>query len=203
MAVQVEAKKLVNYVNYLGLNIPSRKPSHKHVGAILADAVLQVGHQYKTQVKPRVDHIKNNYRAAETVSGLASLLKLVGPPALLNWLGKDEQKRFSQTVSFFESEQVNTCDDLRKWLKSDTNRHRLITNIAKISDATADYYRVLVRLPDAVKIDSRVKRFLTKAGINVRMYEYKELRTIVQLAARQLGKKPIDLDSAIWNYEGK
>ena len=63
-----------------------------------------------------------------------------------------------------------------------------------------DYYCVLAGLPEAVKVDSRVQKFLSEAGINVRKYEYNELRTIVQLAAKQLGKRPIDLDSGIWRY---
>ena len=62
--------------------------------------------------------------------------------------------------------------------ESDDNRDRLITNnthvhkagIPKIANATADYYRVLVGLPDAVKVDRLVKRFLAHAGIEVKKY---------------------------------
>jgi hypothetical protein len=210
MQLEFEAKKLVDYINSLGLNIPPRKASHEHVGAIIADAVLQGGgHRYKIQVEPRVERVRNRYPAAGTVSGLSSLLKSQGPQALLNWSGEDEQQRFRQTVAFFVKEHVNTFDDLRRWLRSEANRDRLITRsdrvdkagIAEISDATADYYRVLVRLPDAVKVDSRVEQFLTDAGISVRGYKYAEKRTIVQLAAKELGVRPIDLDGAIWAYQ--
>ncbi|OGN93756.1 MAG: hypothetical protein A2Z75_06600 [Chloroflexi bacterium RBG_13_50_10] len=212
MLLQAEAKKLTNYINSLGFNIPLRKPSHKHVGAIIADAVLQGGgHRYKTQVKPRVERMRDKYPVADTVSGLSSLLKSQGARTLLNWSGKDEQQRFRQTVAFFLKEQINTFDDLRNWLKSEANRYRLITKsnrvdkagIAEISDATADYYRVLVRLPDAVKVDSRVEQFLADAGINTTKYRYKDLRTIVQLAAKQLRRSPLDLEGAIWNCTGK
>ena len=210
MELEIEAKKLVNYIKRLGLEIPTRKPSHKHVGAIIADAVLQGGgRRYKTQVEPRVERIRDKYPAADTISGLSSLLKTEGAQALLNWSGKDEQERFCQTVYFFENEQINTFDNLRKWLESEDNRDRLVTKsnrvdkagISKIADATADYYRVLVRLPDAVKVDSRVKKFLRDAGVTLGKYE--ESRAIVQLAARQLGKRPIDLEGAIWNYREK
>lgn len=212
MQLEFEARKLVNYIDSLGLNIPPRKPSHKHVGAIIADAVLQGGgHRYKTQVKPRVERIRDKYPKADTISALSSLLETKGAQELLNWRGKDEQERFRQTIDFFENEHIDTFDDLRKWLASEANRNRLVTRsnrvdkagIAGISDATADYYCVLVRLPDAVKIDSRVKTFLKAANISVGMYKYKDLRTIVQLAAKQLGKSPLDLDSAIWDYRGK
>src|SRR4030042_776028 len=212
MLLQAEAKKLTNYINSLGFNIPLRKPSHKHVGAIIADAVLQGGgHRYKTQVKPRVERMRDKYPVADTLSGLSSLLKSQGARTLLNWSGKDEQQRFRQTVAFFLKEQINTFDDLRNWLKSEANRYRLITKsnrvdkagIAEISDATADYYRVLVRLPDAVKVDSRVEQFLADAGINTTKYRYKDLRTIVQLAAKQLRRSPLDHAGAIWNCTGK
>jgi hypothetical protein len=211
MQLKFEAKKLASYINSLGLKIPKRKPSHQHVGAIITDAVLQVGRKYKTQVKPRVQRIRDKYPKADTISGLSYLVKTNGAQELLNWRGKDKQKIFLQTIQFFANEQVNTFNDLRKWLGSEDNRDRLITKstrkdkagIPKISNATADYYRVLVRLPDAVKVDSRVEEFLADAGIDIKQYEYKELRTIVQLAAKQLGKRPIDLDSAIWNHQGE
>jgi hypothetical protein len=211
MQLEFEAKKLVNYINSVGLNIPPRKPSHKHVGAIIADAVLQSGrHGYSAQVERRVERIQDKYPSAATISGLSYLLKTEGAQELLNWSGKDEQGRFCQTVSFFENEGVNTFDDLRKWLESEANRARLITKsnrvdkagIAEISDATADYYRVLVRLPNAVKIDRRVESFLKGAGIRIGIYEYKDLQTIVQLAAKQLNTIPSDLDAAIWGFQG-
>lgn len=210
MELEAEAKKLVDYIDSLGLSIPTRKPPHEHIGTIIADAVLQVGHRWKTHVGPRVECIRDKYPEADTISGLSYLVKTRGAEELLNWHGKDEQERFRQTVNFLENEQVKTFDDLRKWLESEDNRDRILTKglrddkagIAKIADKTADYYRVLVGIPDAVKVDSRVERFLTDAGIEVRKYDYKKLRTIVQLAAKQLGKRPIDLDSAIWNYQG-
>jgi len=211
MELEVEVKKLVSYINSLGLEIPRRKPPHEHVGSIIADAVLQVGHQWKTHVGPRLERIRDKYPEASTTSGLSYLLETRGAQELLNWNGEDAHERFRQSIRFFENEQVKTYEDLRKWLESEDNRDRLITKslrddkagIAKIADKTADYYRVLVGLPDAVKVDSRVEEFLTDAGVTVGKYKYKELRAIVQLAAKQLGKRPIDLDSAIWNYQGK
>ncbi len=210
MQLENEAKKLVDKIDSLRLKIPKRKPPQRHVGAIITDAVLQVGHRWKTQVSPRIRDIIVEYPEANTISGLSDLLKTRGAKQILNWSGEDEMERFRQTVEFFQNEKIETFDDLRKWLKSNVNRDRLITTnarsdkagIPKIGKATADYYRVLVGVPEAVKVDSRVKTFLIKkAGVTARKYE--ELRTIVQIAARYLGKRPIDLDSAIWKYQGK
>jgi hypothetical protein len=203
-----EAQKLVEYIVSIGLNIPARKPPNKHVGGIIADAVLQVvGHQWETQVGPQVNRIREKYPEADTISGLFSLLGTVGAQELMNWKGKDEQNSFRQTITFFMKEKINTFDDLRKWLESEDNRDRLITKslrndkagIANIANRTADYYRILVGLPNAVKVDSRVDDFLKASGIKGLRYEQK--RYIVQLAAEMLGKRPIDLDKAIWDYK--
>jgi len=153
--------------------------------------------------------MRNIYPKADTISGLSALLKNKGAQELLDWYGEDELERFSLTVRFFEKEHIETFDNLRDWLKPD-NRDRLITKsslinkagIPKIANATADYYLVLVGLPDAVKVDTLVQKFLVEAGI-VNKHTYEEKRSIVQLAAKQLEKRPIDLDGAIWNYEEK
>ena len=204
MKLKAEAKKLVNYINSLGLEIPRRKPPHKHVGAIIADAVLQIGHEYNKQVKNRIAHLRKRYPKAATISGLVQSLKTTGAQELLNgWKGEKEHKRLYDHANFFNGLGINTFRELRIWLKDEKNRDSLITKGLGIRDRTADYYRVLVGLPDAVKVDSHVEKILTDAGIDAAMYKYEELRTIVQLAAKQLGKRPIDLDSAIWNYQGR
>lgn len=210
MELEVEVKKLVAHIKSCGLQIPLRNPPHEHVGSIIADAVLQAGHRWKTHVGPRLERLRNIYPKADTISGLSDLLKNKGAQELLDWHGEDELERFSMTVRFFGNEQVETFDNLRDWLESDNNRDRLITKnsrsdkagIPRIADATADYYRVLVGLPDAVKVDTLVQKFLVDAGI-VKKHTYEEKRSIVQLAAKELGKRPIDLDGAIWNYEEK
>jgi len=204
MKLATEVKKLVNYIDLLELEIPRRKPSHKHVGAIIADAVLQIGHGYNIQVKNRIARLRKQYPKAATVSGLVQLLKTTGAQKLLNgWKGGKEHKRLYNHANFFNGRGINTFRELRIWLKDEKNRDSLITGGLGIRDRTADYYRVLVGLPDAVKVDTRVENFLKDADIDVRKYDYKELRSIVQLAAKQLGKRPIDLDSAIWNHQGE
>lgn len=212
MELEAEAKKLVAYVLSLEDNFEIiRAEPVEHIGAIIADAVLQVGHRWKTHVGPRIERIKNKYPGAATISGLLHLLETRGARELLNWNGKDEQERFRQTAEFFANEQIETIHDLHKWLESEDNRDRLVTKsprddkagIAKIADKTADYYRVLVGIPDAVAIDTLIREFLTKGHIDIGKYDYRELRTTVQLAARQMLMRPIDLDQSIWNFQSE
>ena len=214
--LQPEVRKLVDHICSLGgdFKIVRAKPE-VHIGAVITDAVLQVGHRWKTHVEPRVERIKTDYPNAATICELLHLLETVGECGLLNWNGIDEQERFRLTIHFFAHEGINTVDDLTKWLESEDNRDRLISKstrvdkagIPKIADKTADYYRVMVGLPDAVAVDRFIKEFFDEAGIEIRRYRYKDLRAIVQLAARPLSIakgteiKPLDLDQSIWKYK--
>jgi hypothetical protein len=220
--LRTEAQKLANHIQSLGNDfaILTAKPEN-HIGAIIADAVLQVGHRWKTHVEKRVKRIKTAYPGAATLSGLSRLLATIGEKKLLDWEGRDEQKRFRQTIQFFSKEQVNgkkinTVSDLARWLNSDANRDRLLTRsqrkdragIPRVGDKTADYYRVMVGLPDAVAIDSLITKFLRDAGVKGRS-QYNKARAIVQRAASILSEarneqiRPIDLDRSIWTFQSK
>jgi hypothetical protein len=202
MQLEFEAKKLVNYINSLGLNIPRRKPSHKHVGAIIADAVMQIGHEYERLVRDRIVRLRKKYRQAATVSGFLHLLQTVGGQELLGgWKGQREHNRLYDHAKFLAGKGIDTFYQLSAWLQEEENRDSLIKAGLGIRDKTADYYCVLVRLPDAVKVDSRVEEFLADADIDVTKYGYKDLRTVVQLAAKLLGVRPVDLDGAMWTYK--
>lgn len=220
--LRTEAEKLADYIESLGSSFAIlRATPSKHIGAIIADAVLQVRHRWKTQVEKRVVRIETHYPQAATLSGLSRLLATVGEKELLNWSGKDEQRRFRQTIEFFSEEEVNgqkinTVSQLAGWLALDTNRDRLLTKsqrkdragIPRMADKTADYYRVMVGLPDAVAIDSLITGFLRDAKVRGRS-RYDWARTIVQLAAPVLSAskhediRPVDLDLSIWEYQSK
>lgn len=220
-ALKAEAQKLVAHIECLGsrFKILKAQPA-SHIGAIMADAVLQVRHRWKTHVEKRVKRIESNYPGAATLSGLSKLLATEGAQRLLDWNGTDEQGRFRQTIEFFSNEKVDgitidTVSQLRKWLESEDNRDRLLTTssrsdkagIPKIGDKTADYYRVMVGLRDAVAIDSLIRAFLRDAG--VRGGQYHRARAIVQLAAQMLSGirntsiRPIDLDQSIWRFQSE
>ena len=216
-ALQREAKRLVDYIVSLGSNfqIVTAQPE-THIGVIIADAVLQVGHRWKTHVGPKLQGIKSKYPDAATIPGILTLLRTVGAQQLLNWKGTDPQKRFRQTVDFFHREGIDGFDDLRAWLASDDNRDRLVTKssrndragIEKIGDKTADYYRVMVGIPNAVAVDSYIRAFLRDADVRGGS-QYHMARAIVQLAAPILSAvknrpiQPVDLDQSIWEFQSQ
>jgi hypothetical protein len=74
--------------------------NYKHIGATVADAVLQANNWYKTHVKPRVNRILAQYPEACTTTSLLSLLTSMSIKDFLNWRGEDRAERFYRVVPF-------------------------------------------------------------------------------------------------------
>ncbi len=177
-----------------------------HVGRVIIDGVLQVGHNYEKQVRKRVNIIIK-YDEAATMSGFVSLLRKLGISRLLDWNSHAMEKDLFSISNFFLSKSIETYSDLKDWLVSEDNRDCLLTarsgiggnSSFKIGDKTADYFCVLVCQWDAVAVDSNIKEILSDAGIS-KKYNYHEMRSIVQLSALEMNIRPIDLDASIYNY---
>src|SRR5438552_3311587 len=99
--------------------------NYKHIGATVADAVLQANNRYKTHVKPRVNHILAQYPEACTPTSLLSLLTSMSIKDFLNWRGEDRAERFYRVVCLFKSEGIETETDLRIWLADSANLVKL------------------------------------------------------------------------------
>jgi len=48
--------------------------NYNHMGATIADAILQANMKYESHVRPRVNRIRTKYPEAATISGLRRLL---------------------------------------------------------------------------------------------------------------------------------
>jgi len=217
MGLEFETKKLVAYIRLLKSSgefqiklkgPPSEGPADEHVGAIIADATLSARHNYEKQVKPVVTKLKSTYPKGSTTSGFLCLIHSIGPEKLLDGWEKDSAEKLRQiqvveTAQFFADHDIETFSDLAAWIKQESNRQELKKEVHGIGNKIADYYGVLTGNPDAVAIDVRISIFLSNAGIDTNNYSYKEKRTIVQLAARQMGYGPLDLEQSIWDYNPK
>ena len=202
-----QAEKLAIYIKGLD-DFEFREPDPlvdiPHVGRVIVDAVLQVGHSYERQVRKRVEYIKN-YDKAATVSGFLRFLKELGINELLDWDSLAMEKDLLAVGNFFVNRGIETYSELKEWLKSEDNRDSLLSNRSelgghspfRVADKTADYFCVLVCHWDAVAVDSNIKVILENAGITSK-YNYKEMRAIVQLAALNMNLRPIDLDASIY-----
>src|SRR5580704_10162695 len=65
-------------------NLSYREPLY-HVGAILADAALQAGLNYRTVVKVRIDRIIQDFPGAATLSGMFKAIASIGVAEFLRW----------------------------------------------------------------------------------------------------------------------
>ena len=214
-----ELKKLaLKFADYLktldGFKIVDPDPliQIEHVGRVIVDAVLQVGHDWEKQVRKRVERIRD-YPEAATLSGFIDLLRGHGISRLLDWNSQGTEKDLLDVAEFFAKREIETFSQMREWLKSEDNRDSLLTDRSglggntsstfKVADKTADYFRLLVGHCDAVAVDKAIGKLLAKAQIissHSKKYNYKEKRAIVQLAAIELKCRPIDLDHSIYVY---
>ncbi len=184
----------------------------EHVGRVVVDGVLQVGHDYEKQVRKRVNQI-SDYQEAGSLSGFGSLLKREGISQLLDFDSQETERDMLDVVQFLSGQAIESYSDLREWLRPEEHRDALLSDMSglglktrtpfRVADKTADYFRCLVSHWDAVAVDRGIKALLAQAEVvafNSNRYSYKEKRAIVQLAALEMECRPIDLDHSIYRF---
>jgi hypothetical protein len=198
MSLLTDARQLANYITLLDdFSIDTtRVVGYQHMGAMLADAVLQAGLNYRTVVQPRVRRILMAYPEARTVSGLCSLISSHGASAILDWRNWEKPRRFEELTTYLHKARVDTEDDLKGWLLLPKNCYD-IQSIKGIGPKTVDYLKNLTGF-STIAVDRHVRRFVTLAGI--RRNEYEEIRKVVSYAADLLSVSRCNLDHAIWSY---
>ena len=147
--------------------LDAQPTSKDHVGSVIVDWVLQVGHNWETHVKPAVERIKK-IPEAKTLSGFMELLK-VYPLKQLIGFGKEATRNDLVHASRFLAERrIDSYEDFYNWTQDMRNRDDLITfkphpqgAIFRVGNKTADYIRVILGHWDAVAVDSNIK-FLLK-----------------------------------------
>jgi len=213
--LNMEARRFSEFLKGLSgfkLGEPDPLLSVEHVGRVIVDGVLQVGHDYEKQVRKRIERIRS-YPQAGSVSGFRLLMEQQGIKQLLDFASEGTEKDLLDVTNFFSGWGVESYLDLREWLGPDEHRDSLLSihsglglNTStpfKIADKTADYFRLLVFHWDAVAVDKGVKSLLAEAkvvALNSNRYSYKEKRGIVQLAALEMECRPIDVDQSIYRF---
>ncbi len=167
-----------------------------HMGATLADAVLQAGIHYESVVRPRVKKIKEKYPEAATTSGLAQVLARIGAAQFLNWKEGAKPERFRALVDLLLSNRIETEAELRVWLENPANLKR-VQQVRGVKDKTAHYLHILVG-GETVAIDMHLFDFLAEAGLPTK--DFAVAHRIVVEAAALLGIQPSILDHSIWQY---
>jgi hypothetical protein len=167
-----------------------------HMGATLADAVLQRRIDYKAVVEPRVKNLKTTYPNATTTSAFAHVLERDGAPKVLDWTDGPKPQTLVALVKVLLENHIETEEDLRAWLEFPESINRL-HQIKGIKDKTTDYLKILVGA-QTVAVDMHLFDFLEEAGVPTR--DYAEAHRVLREAADLLGIEASKLDHSIWRY---
>jgi hypothetical protein len=201
MTIQAKADKLTEFIRHMSgwRIVTSPDGNYDHLGATIADAVLQANMRYETHVRPRITRIRKMFPAAATMSGLKTTLTERTSVDFLDTRGLDRAERFESIVALFSSEDIETEDDLRTWLMHEKNIAKL-ANIKGIGPKTLDYFKILTSIQTCA-IDRRLLDFLKLADIEVSNYD--EAKSVVNLAADLMGVGRVVFDYSIWEYIGR
>lgn len=191
-----DARLVADYAERLGITIATvvRRPATKHLGAVLADTVLQPGLNYRSVVKPRVDRIQAHYPSAWNMQGVRTLLDQETGYEFLNWRHPEKVARFGRLVALLGKVGTETVEDLREWLECKEARFHLLS-LYGFGPKSFDYICCLVGL-DHIAVDRHIRTFASDAGVLSQSYD--ELQLVVSFAADLLGLSRRDFDAWIW-----
>jgi len=190
------ARRIADYADGLGVHHSPVRPrtASKHLGAVLADAVLQAGVSYRTVVRMRIDRIHSQFPEAATLPGLITILEQQGAADFLLWSHPIKTLRFVSLTQLLATQGISTTVELKLWLKQNDTRERLL-NLHGIGPKTCDYLCSLVGI-DCIAVDRHVRTFASEAGVTISDYE--RLKSVVSYAADLLGMTRRDFDAWIW-----
>jgi hypothetical protein len=201
-AISDEAHDIARLVSRLrGLGRPEAQPEwgrasagYDHMGAKLADAVLQSGVAYEAFVRGRVDRIARERPSAQTASGFLKLLHLEGPAKVLNLRAGRKLRTILELTQFLVDQGVETAQDLQTWLQVSGKASTLL-GLHGVGPKTVSFLKLLVGL-DAVAVDMHVLRFLQETGISLKGPE--QIEALLTRAGRELDLSGAQVDQLVW-----
>jgi hypothetical protein len=194
-----DVERIVERLRSLG-PLDARSPwgrasaSYDHMGAKLADAVLQSGVGYEAFVRPRVDRIAQYYPNGRTTSGFLHLLASDGPTSVLNLKSGRKLRTIAELTKFLVDSGIETTADLCNWLQVSGNPS-LLLNVHGVGPKTVSFLKLLVGL-DAIAVDRQILRFMRECGIEAKAPEIVE--AILTAAGKQLGLTGAQVDQLVW-----
>ncbi|MGV8058284.1 MAG: hypothetical protein AB2L12_09725 [Smithellaceae bacterium] len=193
-----DSEKLAQYVRSLPEFViyTTVDGNYNHIGATVADAILQANMRYATHVKPRVNRILATYPEARTTTAILRLLEGIRATEFLSWRGEDRAERFCRVLRLFASENIETEPELSTWLLDNANLPKL-RSIKGIGPKTVDYFKILVGVSTSA-IDRHLLNFLALAGLTP--CGYNEAQAIVNDTADILSVDRAYFDHSIWQF---
>ena len=172
------------------------RPVIDHIGAALADCILQAGLNYRTVVRPRVERIKTSYPLAANLSGVKAVIDSGQIADFLCWHHPEKLSRFGGLVSLLCVDDVEKVSDLRDWLMRTSARDRMLS-LHGVGPKTFDYLCCIVGI-DRIAVDRHVISFASEAGVSTGHYD--DLQAV---AADLLGMPRRDFDAWIWKHRAR
>lgn len=190
------ARRIANYAIDEGVLFKKKSPrvTCEHIGAVLADSVLQAGLNYSTVVRPRVTAILQAHPNRKTISSLVSLIQEKKTGMFLNWHHHEKINRFEALVVFLRDWGIEYVHDLQACLVSDAFCNTIQT-VRGIGPKTIDYMACLIGI-DSIAIDRHVRSFAKVVGID--NGDYRFLRASFCCAADLLSLPRRDFDAWLW-----
>ena len=173
------------------------RPTYDHMGAVLADSVLQAGLNYSSVVKPRVQSILESFPHARTVDVLVEVVRHEGSGNFLQWQHKEKIDRFETLISFLVDVEIGSTVDFGEALSDNQFRHD-IRQLRGVGPKTVDYMACLVGV-DCIAVDRHIKGFAQSAGFAHDNYEL--LKAVFSFAADLLDMRRREFDAWIWKYQ--
>lgn len=193
------ARRIVDYINSEGMSVCSYgvRGHCDHLGAVLADCILQAGLNYAKVVRPRVDRILERFPNADTIYALTGIVEAGETSDFLNWNHPLKTTRFEQIVYFVHDAGISDVNALRVRLLEDKFRAYL-QELNGVGPKTVDYMACLVGI-ESIAVDRHIRNFAKRAGIIYSDYNY--LKWTFCYAADLLSVPRRDFDSWLWKKE--
>jgi hypothetical protein len=195
----VAARRVADYAKELGADLQrfESRPTYGHMGALLADSVLQAGLNYNSVVRPRILAILADYAEFSRTSDLRELVDRGETPAFLNWTHQEKVDRFDALVLFLGEAAIENVDDLRERLQ-EGGFATALRGVRGVGPKTVDYMGCLVGM-DSVAVDRHVRTFAKRVGVMEDDYDY--LKTVFCYAADLLSVSRREFDAWVWQRE--
>jgi len=188
--------RLIDFIRGLAdFQIVHAAGRYNHIGATLADAILQAGLSYDSVVRPRVMRVKNAYPEATNLTVFRDICLREGAEKILDMKGA-KPARLMQLISLLIDQGIDSEDALRNWIMTPDNADSLMT-IGGIKQKTRDYLLILLG-HDTAAVDVQVRWFVRQAGIETQ--DYDKIKLAVEAAADKMRVPRADLDYSIWLY---
>lgn len=195
----VAARLVADYAKELGADIERQelRPAYDHMGALLADSILQAGLNYNSVVRPRIAAILTRYPDQSRTSLLLDLVHRGKTATFLNWTHIEKVSRFDALVTFLNDASVEQVDDLKQSLL-DRDFVISLRDVRGIGPKTIDYMGCLVGI-ESVAVDRHVRNFAKRVGVMEDDYDF--LKTVFCYAADLLSVSRREFDAWVWRRE--